>query len=108
MFGHTVVKLTILDNEFSVQTKKELDALVAPNVMKKQHNANDIAARRDKLKMWIAKNRVPVSVDGDKLVVADVLEITPPYDTDSCFTGNPIILQRIQKLIERMPTDDVT
>lgn len=58
--------------------------------------------RKQKLCKWFEANLLPVEVNADKLIVANAVEILPPYDTESCIASNQIVLVRIQKLINLM------
>ncbi|XP_029645897.2 gem-associated protein 6 [Octopus sinensis] len=69
-----------------------------------------LSERKDKLKSWMLKNRLPVQEqkgqDGDKpkcLCVAGAVTILPPYGPGNCCSTNEIILSRIQNLIRNMP-----
>lgn len=70
--------------------------------------------RKDKLKSWLLKNRLPVQEqqgqddgNGDEkgkcLCVAGAVTILPPYGPGNCCSTNEIILSRIQNLIRNMP-----
>ena len=46
------------------------------------------------------KNRLPVHLDGETILLMDgIAKIEPPYDTSSCICRNSIVLGKIQKLI---------
>lgn len=65
--------------------------------------------RKLRLKSWLEKNRLPVSLGGDSgqlLLVADAITVQPPYTEDSCLSTNEIVLSRIQGLIKNMPSDE--
>lgn len=69
-------------------------------------SAKDLDARKEKLKQWLEKNRIPVSVSQDQqsLSIFDALVIRPPYTAESCLSTNEIILLRIQGLVRNMPS----
>lgn len=103
VFGHAVTEVTIIERHCSEEMKQKMEELLTPK-QQTHYSSQELAITRDRLKAWIAKNRIPVEVKGDNLVVAGgSLEISPPYDCNSCLTDNPIILQRVHKLITRMP-----
>lgn len=67
---------------------------------------SELMLRRDKLKDWLEKNRIPVAItghDGKSLSVFEALVIRPPYNEHSCLSTNEIILLRTQNLIKNMP-----
>ena len=87
--------LSVLDNLF----KTHADEKLSPEELKE---------KQSKLKSWLLKNRIPVTVSGENselLVVADVLTVEPPYESRNCQSTNEIILGRIQGLIASMPKD---
>ncbi|XP_005101201.2 gem-associated protein 6 [Aplysia californica] len=67
---------------------------------------DELQARKEKLKLWLEKNRFPVSVSGhdeQSLSISDALVVRPPYTEQSCLSTNEIILLRVQGLIKNMP-----
>jgi len=69
-------------------------------------SAQELMSRRDKLKEWLEKNRIPVSISGQdqqSLSVFEALVIRPPYNENSCLSTNEIILLRVKTLIKNMP-----
>merc|ERR1712150_188705 len=54
VFGHAVVKVTVLDDEVSEQSKQVLDAFVSPKEMK-NHDKAEMKTRKEMLKKWITK-----------------------------------------------------
>lgn len=71
----------------------------------------ELLKRREKLKCWLLKHRLPVQIggsDGQSLVVADVLVIQSPFLEDNCLSTNEIILSKIRGLIKNMPDDQDT
>ncbi|XP_061684639.1 gem-associated protein 6 [Syngnathoides biaculeatus] len=57
--------------------------------------------RRAAVRRWLEENRVPVEERGDRLRVAGALTVVAPYGPDDCSGTNQIVLDRIQKLLER-------
>lgn len=83
------------------------DNLFRPAVAEKL-NPEALAVRMQRLKLWLEKHRLPVSIsgsDGQSLTIADALTVCPPYTEHSCLSTNEIILARIQELIRTMPND---
>lgn len=60
---------------------------------------------KEKVKSWLVKNMIPVTEEGDILKM-DTLQIHPPYGLEQCYCSNPIVLSRIQTLLQSMPTDN--
>ncbi|KAH9503972.1 Gem (Nuclear organelle) associated protein 6 [Bulinus truncatus] len=78
------------------------DSLFRP-AMENNFSESELHSKLLNLKSWLEQNRIPVSVTGDKLTVADALTIHPPYTLDCCLSTNEIILARIQGLMRNMP-----
>ena len=57
---------------------------------------------KEKVKAWLMKNMIPVTEEGDILKM-DTLQIHPPYGFEQCYCSNPIVLSRIQTLLQGMP-----
>lgn len=73
-------------------------------------NEEDLNRRKLKLKAWLEKHRLPVTlggISGQYLTVADAITVQSPYTEDSCISTNEIVLSRIQGLIKNMPTDEL-
>lgn len=104
--GASVTKVTILaDTNECIREK--LDALFRP-MSEPNLSEDELQSRKQKLKMWLEKNRLPVQVTGSKgevLTISDALMIQPPYGVEDCHSTNEIILGRIQGLIKNMPED---
>nr|KAG5704116.1 hypothetical protein BaRGS_009646 [Batillaria attramentaria] len=106
--GTSVTKVTVLaESADSDGIKEKLDALFRPQT-EALFSEEELRGRKQKLKMWLEKNRLPVQVTGSKgevLTISDALMIQPPYDVNDCHSTNEIILGRIQGLIKNMPED---
>ena len=106
VMGHSVQHVVVVD-ENTDKYKEALDSLFRT----KDHVAlspDELSERKEKLRLWLLKNRIPVSVSGensDVLMIADALSIQAPYNAESCQSTNEIILGRIQGLITSMPKD---
>ena len=101
-----IIKTTVLA-ESNPSIKEKLDALFRPSAEVKL-SAEELKARKLKLKLWLEKNRLPVQVTGSQeevLTITDALTIQPPYGVNDCHSTNEIILGRIQGLIKNMPED---
>lgn len=65
-------------------------------------NSEDIEQKKVNIKAWLSRNLIEVEEDGLSLKIGDDLVIEPPYDREHCFSGNTIILQRIQDILAKM------
>ena len=99
MIGYAIAEVSILEKP-TVEMKDFLNSLFKE---KPVYDSYFIEQRKTKLVQWLCQNRFPVNVVNNKIVVANVLDILPPYNRHTCHTSNEIILGRIQKLIETMP-----
>lgn len=89
------------------KVKKMCSSLFRQNI-DEDISESEMVGRRDKLKLWLEKNRFPVSIstsDDQVLQISDALMIQPPYTDKSCLSTNEIILSRVQQLIKNMPVD---
>ncbi|KAK3585163.1 hypothetical protein CHS0354_001786 [Potamilus streckersoni] len=106
VFGHAVRTVTILND--STETNKErLDRLFRYDTFNNL-SQEELKKKQKLLKLWLCKNRIPVTVsgsNGELLTVSDALIIKPPYGPEDCCGTNEIILGRIQGLIKNMPPD---
>lgn len=97
IMGHAVKSLVISSADVCIDPK-EVFSPVSVNISKEE-----VAQRKEKLRNWLCKNRIPVEEDGELLRLRDALQIHPPYGKDQCLSGNEIILGRVQDLIATMP-----
>lgn len=106
LFRPSITKVSILAESLP-GIKQRLDALFQPKIFA-QVSEEELKLRKQKLKMWLEKNRLPVQVTGvneEVLTISDALLIQPPYGVDDCHSTNEIVLGRIQGLIKNMPED---
>ncbi|CAH1263038.1 gem-associated protein 6-like [Branchiostoma lanceolatum] len=102
---HAIKGITVV-NEDIESHKEELDHMFI-TAEDTNFSKHDLKTRRDELKLWLEKNRLPVKVsgkEGELLSISDALVIEPPYSAESCRSTNEIILGRIQALIRSKPT----
>lgn len=108
IFGHVICSIHVLDEDDSTH-RADMDALFKPVNQIEIIGVEEMTARCEYLRLWLAKNRVPVErADGRPNVLTvggDVLTIEPPYNADCCMSTNEIILARVQALIKSMPCD---
>lgn len=99
VMGHAVKSLVISSADVCIGPE-EVFSPVSVNISKEE-----VAERKEKIKKWLCKNRIPIEEDGELLRLRDALQIHPPYGKDQCLSGNEIILGRVQDLIATMPDD---
>ena len=108
VLGHTVQNMIVLDDNVE-KYREVLDVLFCPVDDKiSALSPEELKQKQEKLRLWLLKNRIPVSVSGDNselLMVSDALTIEPPYGVANCLSTNEIILGRIQGLVTSMPKD---
>ncbi|XP_045061742.1 gem-associated protein 6-like [Coregonus clupeaformis] len=63
----------------------------------------EVRRRKESLRLWLEKNRIPVEEEGEMLRVANVLTVSAPYGAEDCSSSNEIILARVQSLVESNP-----
>jgi gem associated protein 6 len=97
IMGHAVKSLVISSADVCIGPE-DIFAPVSVNISKE-----GITQKKEKLKNWLCKNRIPVEEDGELLRLRDALQIHPPYGEDQCLSGNEIILGRVKDLIVKMP-----
>ena len=99
-------------NNISIVKKADSDVLEAMtrafgDEVEGRLSEEEVTLKRERVKEWLTANRIPVDVGGVK---GDVIElagkaliIKPPYDVDSCFSLNEIILKKVQQLLMNQP-----
>lgn len=100
VMGHAVQKVEVLREGDSSMSEK-LTALLMPE--RQTYSQEQMEQRKQILKDWLLKNRIPVTEQGrnqEVLCVAGVLTVAPPYRSEDCSSSNQIILSRIQSLIQ--------
>lgn len=106
VMGPSVRQVSVLD-ENSETYKKRIEAMFRPPEVETL-SEDELEKRKNVLKSWLLKNRLPVQVagnNGELLSISDALFIEPPYGVENCRSTNEIILGRIQGLIKNMPSD---
>lgn len=106
VMGHVVKEVEILQEADQETTRRLQTCFMPPSVMAvSQTDPEELTRRRDAVRQWLEKNRVPVQEEGAELRVAGVLTITAPYRPSDCISSNQIILDRIQKLVCALKPD---
>lgn len=104
--GHVVEEVEILQEANQETTRRLQTCFMPPSVVAAgQQDPEELARRRDRVRQWLEKNRIPVQEEGAELRVAGVLTIAAPYRPADCISSNQIILDRIQKLVSALKPD---
>ncbi|XP_072240086.1 gem-associated protein 6 [Leuresthes tenuis] len=101
VMGHSVEEVEVLqeaDQEMAERLRTFFPTPATPRL-----GPEELSRRRDGVRQWLEKNRVPVEYEGDELRVAGVLTVMAPYRAEDCCSANQIILDRIQRLIRTRP-----
>lgn len=65
-------------------------------------SVEELSARKQRLKVWLSKNLITVTEEGNLLKLDDVLVIHPPYGVKQCTSSNQIILGKVQTLVQKL------
>ncbi|XP_061535366.1 gem-associated protein 6 [Phycodurus eques] len=95
VMGHAVRHVEVV-REPDAATARRLRSLFPPPVA-----GGPDPRRRAAVRRWLEDNRVPVEEHGDQLRVAGAVTVVAPYGPDDCGGANQIVLDRVQKLLER-------
>ncbi|KAF4107820.1 gem-associated protein 6 [Onychostoma macrolepis] len=101
ILGHAVTDVQIL-RRGTEETERQMKSVFLPD-RAQILSAEELKSRRESVRLWLEKNRVPVTEDGEVLRVAGALTISAPYRPGDCSSSNEIILARIQSLVESNP-----
>lgn len=74
------------------------------DLQKDEVQNEDLELRKSRLMRWLRHMFIEVKEDGSNLQVEDYLVIGPPYTTEDCLCDNTIVLERIRKIIDVMPS----
>lgn len=66
-------------------------------------NAIDFSEKKKKVKEWLVSHLIDVEEVGVTLKIDDHITIEPPYDLEQCYCSNTIILDKLRRLLEKMP-----
>ncbi len=106
ILGHAVTDVQIL-RRGTEETERQMKSVFMPD-RAQTLSMDELKSRRESLRLWLEKNRVPVTEDGEVLRVANALTISAPYRPGDCSSSNEIILARIQSLVESNPGAELT
>ena len=66
-----------------------------------QINEKECAKIKQQLIIHLEKHRVPIEVaDNGNVIIAGVVTCKPPYNINSCFSTNDIVLGRIHSILK--------
>lgn len=102
IMGHSVKLIARTEHDGHQESIKFMDSFV--NRDNKLYSKDELIDKKEKLKDWLSKNRIPVQEKDDRLHVMGLLWIEQPYDSESCRCTNEIVLNRVRNLIENIPS----
>ncbi|XP_042247470.1 gem-associated protein 6 [Thunnus albacares] len=103
VMGHAVQQVEVLQDA-DEETARRLQAVFTPPETRGLDlDPEQLRRRRDCVRRWLEKNRVPVQEDGEQLMVAGALTLAAPYRPEDCSSSNQIILDRVQRLLRADP-----
>lgn len=65
---------------------------------------SDFSQRKKMVTEWFRKHLIDVVDKDDCIEVAKQVRIEEPYDVENCISDNTIVLDRIQKMLNNMPS----
>ncbi|KAG7492935.1 hypothetical protein MATL_G00019620 [Megalops atlanticus] len=101
VMGHAVEEVKIL-REGDDAMAGRLNSVFMPE-RSKVLSKEELQCKKERVRAWLEKNRIPVTEEGEMLCVAGVLTVNPPYGPEDCSSSNEIILSRVQSLLESNP-----
>ncbi|KAJ2946131.1 hypothetical protein O0L34_g5061 [Tuta absoluta] len=94
--GHAIMELN--------ETSPPENAKPPPRKKSVTMSNEEISSKRIKLKAWLKKNLLPLTEDGENLVVGSV-NILPPYGVANIYAENPVVALQIKNIMGKMPDD---
>ncbi|KAM9819865.1 gem-associated protein 6 [Syngnathus typhle] len=101
VMGHAVRRVEVLREADATATQRLRQLFASPTC------GGPDPQRRAAVRRWLERNRIPVEECADRLRVASALTLAPPYGPDDCSGANPVVLERVRKLLERQPRQEV-
>lgn len=77
-----------------------------PNFTPSTEETQELEKKKSKLKTWLTANLIDVEENGPILYFKDKVMIEPPYGIEQCYCSNTIILDRLHKIMNNMPSGD--
>ncbi|KAI5651955.1 gemin6 protein domain-containing protein [Phthorimaea operculella] len=94
--GHAIMELN--------ETSPPENAKPPPHKEPVTISDEEISSKKIKLKAWLKKNLLPLTEEGENLVVGSV-NILPPYDVANIYAENPVVALQIKNIMGKMPDD---
>ena len=93
--------LAVIDGSENIKSK--LKQLVTEHTDKK-HNLTpeQLKEKQQKIKMHLAQYGLETKIDGDNLIIADIVIVVPPFTAEECSGTNEIVLGKIKKLLQNI------
>ncbi|KAM9857122.1 gem-associated protein 6 [Aulostomus maculatus] len=98
VMGHAVQQVEVLEDA-DEETARRLQSIFLPP-QSTRLNPEEQRRRREEVRLWLEKNRIPVEEEGEELKVAGALTVVAPYGPEDCSSSNQIILDRIRRLLQ--------
>ena len=91
--------LKVIDD--SENTKKRIRNMIKDDLgQMTDSNKDELLTRRNLVSKSLSSHGLSPILDGDNLVIADTVIISPPYTDHSCDATNEIILARVKSLLK--------
>ena len=91
--------LKVIDD--SENTKQRIRHMIKDDLGQiTQSNNDELLTRRNLVSKSLSSHGLSPILDGDNLVIADTVIISPPYTVTTCDATNEIILARVKSLIK--------
>jgi len=113
--GDSIKSISELEmtNEAEASTSEALNAWMgglfggSTEVGGGQADAQALERRREALSAWFTRNHIPVTSNANgSLSIFDAVRIVTPYTAEQCYCDNALVLNKVRKLVEAMPTDE--
>lgn len=98
VFSHAIKEMDLVEGAGCIESFAL--KILAEDVTEAPGDSNE---KKQKLVNWLKENGIEVVEDGVLLKISDYVSIEPPYDLDHCYCANTVVLERLQKIIKRMP-----
>ena len=85
---------------------QKIDERYFPSSATNKVSEEDCERNKERLIAHFEKHRVPVDLSREgEVIVAGVVRCMPPYDRNSCYSTNDIVLGRIQNILKSFDSD---
>lgn len=97
--SHSIKGIRILNSDTNSK-KDEIDELI--KMKKTNENSKKKLRKIEDVISYFNRHRIPVQREGDKLLVAGIVNVSSPYTEDDCESTNPMALANIQKFLNEI------